>query len=84
MVSFDVESLFTNVPVHVPIEGATQAALWKLESDPDLADHMTIYEQQDGAAIGSLVSAVIATLYMEIFEKQAIKSAPCKPKIWKH
>ena len=37
MVSFDVESLFTNVP----IEGAVQAALRKLESDPTLADRTT-------------------------------------------
>ena len=87
MVSCDVESLFTNVP----IEGAVQAALRKLESDPDLADRTTlipvqiadildfvlrstyfqyngsIYQQRDGAAMGSLVSAVIANLYMEIF-----------------
>jgi len=42
-----------------------------------------IYKQQDGAAIGSPVSAVIANLYMEIFEEQAIESVPCKPKIWK-
>ena len=35
MVSFDVESLFTNVP----IEGAVEAALCKLENDPGvLAD----------------------------------------------
>jgi len=32
MVSFDVESLFTNVP----IEGAVKAALRKLENDPVL------------------------------------------------
>ena len=35
MVSFDVESLFTNVP----IDAAVQAALQKLENDPSLADH---------------------------------------------
>ena len=48
--SFDVESLFTNVPV----EGAVQAALRKLESDADLAERTTdngsVYEQQDGVA----------------------------------
>ena len=106
MVSFDVESLFTNVP----IEGAVQAALRKLESDPTLADSTTltptqianllsldfilrstyfqyngsIYEQREGTAMGSPVSAVIANLYMETFEEQAIESAPSKPKIWKH
>ena len=103
MVSFDVESLFT----HVPIEGAVQATRRKLESDPDLADRTVltpaeivglldfvlrstyfqcngcIYKQQEGAAMGSPVSAVIANLYREAFEEQAIKSAPYKPKIWK-
>jgi len=44
----------------------------------------SIYEQQEGAAMGSPVSAVIANLYMEVFEEQAIESAPYKPKIWKH
>ena len=33
--------------------------------------------------MGSPVSAVIANLYVEIFEEQAIESMPCKPKIWK-
>ena len=42
----------------------------------------SIYER-DGAAMGSPISAVIANLNMEIFEEQAIESAPCKPKIWK-
>ena len=85
----DVESLFTNVP----IEGAVQAALRKLEADPCLANRTTltptqiadlldfvlrstyfqydglIYEQQEGAVMGSPVSAVIANLYMEDFEE---------------
>ena len=42
-----------------------------------------IYEQRDGAAMGSPVSTVIANLYMEIFEEQAIETASCMPKIWK-
>ncbi|XP_078370337.1 uncharacterized protein LOC144654108 [Oculina patagonica] len=104
MVSFDVESLFTNVP----IDGAVQAALRKLENDPSLADRTTltpsqitdllnfvlrstysvqyngsIYEQREGAAMGSPVSAVVANLYMESFEEQAINSSSYKPTIWK-
>ena len=39
MVSFDVESLFTNVP----IEGAVKAALCKLENDPGLACEQALY-----------------------------------------
>jgi len=102
MVSFDVESLFTNVP----IEGAVKAALCKLENDPGLADRTNLtptncrpfklclkihvfpiqqvdYEQKDGAAMGSPVSAVIANLYLEEFEERAIATATYKPKIWK-
>ena len=103
MVSFDVESLSTNVP----IDAAVQAALQRLENDPSLADRTTltpaqigdlltfvlrstyfqyngsIYEQKDGAAMGSPVSAVIANLYMESFEEQAITTSSYKPTIWK-
>ena len=45
--------------------------------------NVSIYEQQEGAAMGSPVSAVIASIYMEEFEEQAIASATCKTKIWK-
>ena len=38
MVSFDVELLFTNVPIDADV----QAALQKLENDPSLADHTTL------------------------------------------
>ena len=103
MVSFDVESLFTNVP----IDAAVQAALQKLENDPNFADRTmltpaqiadlltfvlrstyfqyngSIYEQKDGAAMGSPVSAVIANLYMENFEEQAITTSFYEPRIWK-
>ena len=100
MVSFDVESQFTNVP----IDAAVQAALQKLENDPSLADRTkltpaqiadlltfvlrsiyflyngSIYEQKD--AMGSPVSAVIANLYMESFEEQAITTSSYEPRIW--
>ena len=51
MVSLDVESLFTNVPID--------------------------------ASMGSPVSAVIANLYMESFDEQAITISSYKPRIWK-
>ena len=104
MVSFDVQSLLTNVL----IEGAVKAALRQLESDQSLSKRTTltslvqiadlidfvlrstyfqydgaIYEQQDGATMGSPVSAVIANLYKEDFEEQALSSVPTTPKIWK-
>ena len=99
---FDVESLFTNVP----IDAAVQAAMQKLENDPSLADrtkltpaqitdlltfvlrstyfqyNRSIYEQKDCAAM-SPVSAVIASLFMESFEEQAITTSSYEPKIWK-
>ena len=33
--------------------------------------------------MGSLVAAVVANIYMEECEEQAIANATCKPKIWK-
>ena len=41
------------------------------------------YEQREGAAMGSPVSAIVANLYMEFFEKLAISTSPVKPRIWK-
>ncbi len=41
------------------------------------------HEQVDGAAMGSSVSAVVANLYMECFEEEALNSAPVKPVLWK-
>jgi len=42
-----------------------------------------IYEQQNGAAVGGPVSAVIADLYIEDFKEQVLVVAPTAPKIWK-
>ena len=42
MISFDVESLFTNVP----IESAVQAALRKQENNSDLATHTNLTPTQ--------------------------------------
>ena len=105
MVSFDVVSLFTNVPV----EAACDVAFQRLNADATLPDRTDLspaqvtellgfvlkstyfmydglfYEQQEGAAMGSPVSAVIANLYMESFEEDALNACPpeFKPRIWK-
>ena len=41
------------------------------------------YEQTEGAAMGSPISPIIANLYMEAFEKQAISTAPHPPSQWR-
>ncbi|XP_063955553.1 uncharacterized protein LOC135154175 [Lytechinus pictus] len=105
MISFDVVSLFTNVP----IEGACSTALQRMQSDPTLSERTTLmpeqiaellefvlrstyflyrgsfYEQTEGAAMGSPVSAVVANLYMEGFEQNALPKCPstCHPRVWK-
>ena len=43
----------------------------------------TFYEQQEGAAMGSPVSAAVANLNMEFFEELALKSAPVIHRPWK-
>ena len=41
------------------------------------------YEQREGAAMGSPVSAVVANLYIKFFEELALESAPSRPSLWK-
>ena len=44
-----------------------------------------VYQQIFGTAMGSPVSPIVANLFMEFLEQQAIASAPlaCKPRLWK-
>ncbi|XP_035658161.1 uncharacterized protein LOC118403535 [Branchiostoma floridae] len=44
-----------------------------------------IYQQRFGTAMGSPVSPVLANLFMEWLEQQAMATAPvnCRPKLWK-
>ena len=41
------------------------------------------YEQTEGAAMGSPISPIVANLFMEDLEVQAIKTSPSPPVSWK-
>src|SRR5215469_1292483 len=89
MVSFDIVSLFTNVPIGDSLELLSQhfkkdiLALFRhaLTSTYFCFDGQ-YYEQTDGVAMGSPLSPVIANFYMEEFEKKAIEQATNKPTCW--
>ena len=41
------------------------------------------FEQVEGAAMGSLLSPIVANIYMEHFETKALETAPHPPGLWK-
>jgi len=57
MVSFDVETLFTNVPIDATVE----AALQKLQNDPSLADRSTLTPAQ----ITDLLNFILRSRYFQ-------------------
>ena len=105
LVSFDVTSLFTNVPINEAVDVIRRKLAAEEEDDlvvrtPLPAERIAellqlclkstyfsyngeFYEQRQGAAMGSPVSAVVANLYMEFFEELALESAPSRPRFWK-
>jgi retron-type reverse transcriptase len=89
MVSFDVVSLFTKVPISDSI------SLLKTLFSEDIVNlfehvltstyfifHGQFFEQTDGVAMGSPLSPVIANFFMEAFEQKVMKMATYKQKCW--
>ena len=89
LVSFDVESLFTNVPLE-----DTMTLIGELYPDDITAlfrhcltssyfsYQERIYEQKEGVAMGSPLSPVVANFFMESFETTALDTAVLKPTCW--
>ena len=42
-----------------------------------------VYEEVEGVAMGSLVSPIVAHLYMEYFEQKALSMVTHSPRIWR-
>jgi len=89
MVSFDVVSLFTKVPVEESITLLSQhfkdeiLALYKhVLTSTYFCVNSQFYEQTDGVAMGSPLSPVIANFYMEDFETKSIDKATLEPACW--
>ena len=95
MVSFDVSSLFTNVP----IGEAVDIMRARLEEDESLGERTPLspgrvaellqlclrstYFSFNGEFYQQSFSAVVANLYMEFFEELYLNTAPARPRIWK-
>ncbi|XP_072384331.1 uncharacterized protein [Diabrotica undecimpunctata] len=91
LVSFDVVSLFTNVPINESLEIIRRK--YPVPQDTlNLTRHCLNntyfiygdqrYKQVEGAPMGSPLSPVIANLFMQDIEKRAIRTAEYKPKLW--
>lgn len=94
LVSFDVTSLFTKVPINDSVNIIAQlleqdgksSSLTLLVEKCLTSTYFTFqgqfYKQLHGAAMGSPLSPVVANIFMEAFESQALESAELKPKVW--
>ena len=95
MVSFDIQSLFTCLPVkdcveitrkklldnNMPIEYAE--LLEHCLTSGYLMFNDEFYVQVDGIAMGSPVSPLVADIFMEDFEERALTTAPVSPRFYK-
>ncbi|XP_013142201.1 PREDICTED: uncharacterized protein LOC106106199 [Papilio polytes] len=94
LVSFDVESLFTNVPVAETIGIIKQ--LLSANNLPSVYLPLIefcltsgyflwrgdYYLQMEGVAMGSPIAPVVANIFMEHLEDNALRTAPFKPRYW--
>ena len=89
MVSFDVVSLFTKVPVEDSLSFLSHhftediLAFFKLVlTSTYFCFDGQYFKQTDGVAMGSPISPVIANFFMEDLEEKALNQATLKPTCW--
>jgi hypothetical protein len=89
MVSFDVVSLFTKVPITDTIQLLGQhfeeylLVLFRHTlTSTYICWERQFFEQTDGVAMGSPLSPVVANFFMKDFEKRTIEQATHKPTCW--
>ncbi|KAJ4427431.1 hypothetical protein ANN_25053 [Periplaneta americana] len=89
MVSFDVVSLFTRVPIIKTIDLLKNifpediVALFQLVLTTTYFQwNGDFYEQTDGVAMGSPLSPMVANFYMESFEDTTLKATTRRPECW--
>ncbi|CAF4918528.1 unnamed protein product [Pieris macdunnoughi] len=93
MVRFDIESLFTNLPLNDCLDIIAKRLKNMSPDYVDIVKHCLtsgylmwkdeFYVQVDGVAMGSPVSPIVADIFVEDFEERALANAPVKPRLYK-
>jgi retron-type reverse transcriptase len=90
IISFDVVSLFTKIPLNEAIQVINEVANPQTSRLAEVCLKSTFfsfqgefYEKTSGVSMGSPLSQIVANLYMEKFEKNSLESYHLKPSRWK-
>ena len=96
--TFDVSSLYTNIPFDEGISATCEALSRNGHTNPPIADLKSLmthvltmnnftfmgdhYLQVFGTAMGTRMAPSFACLFMSRLEDQMLNSAPCRPWVW--
>jgi hypothetical protein len=90
LVSFDVVSLYTKIPLNDAINVIRRLTDNETTNLVEVCLKYTyysfggdIYERTNGVAMGSLLSPVVANIFMEYFEEKTINTSPLKLEHWR-